>query len=544
MATCPTCRTHYPDDVATCASDGDALVPDDALEPELQPGTLVGEYRVEGKLGAGGFGTVYRAVHPLIGKAAAIKVLSRQFSANPQIVARFVAEARAVNQIRHRNIIDIFSFGGLEDGRQYYVMELLEGMTLDAYLRKCGGRVRPGDALPILTKVARALDAAHAAGIAHRDLKPENIFLVFDEDAGVFPKLLDFGIAKLLGDSVPGMHKTRSGMPMGTPLYMSPEQCRGKNIDHRTDIYSFGVMVHELLAGRPPFDADTAVDLLIKHTAEPPPPLSSVAPDLPAALDGPILRMLEKEPAKRPASVSEAMEALNAAARSAGIELGIAPMQFLPPSSGALATPARAAAAMAETQVADSAPTKPSQLKPTEMAVGASVVEEGKKKGSLRRSPAMIALVALVGIGAIAGALVVMRSSSADTETKLETRPAALVQAPVVPTVAPTAAPTVAPVASTPVVEALSAEVELKVETTPQGASIWRDGKQIGVAPGPIHVPRDQAVKLTFKAPGYAPLDREIPAGTEGTVKVALVKAATATKAGGGHKDLEDPWNQ
>jgi len=539
MATCPTCRTHYPDDVATCASDGDALVPDDALEPELKPGTLVGEYRVEGKLGAGGFGTVYRAVHPLIGKAAAIKVLSGQFSANPQIVARFVAEARAVNQIRHRNIIDIFSFGALEDGRQYYVMELLEGMALDAYLRKCGGRVRPGDALPILSKVARALDAAHAAGIAHRDLKPENIFLVFDEDAGVFPKLLDFGIAKLLGDSVPGMHKTRSGMPMGTPLYMSPEQCRGKNIDHRTDIYSFGVMVHELLAGRPPFDADTAVDLLIKHTAEPPPPLSSVAPDLPAALDNPILRMLEKDPAKRPASLGEAMEALNAAARGAGIELGVAPMHFLPPSSGALATPARSAAAMAETQVADSAPTKPSQLKATELAVGTSVVEEGKK-GGVRRSPAMIALVALVGIGGIAAALVAMRSSSADTETK--PAPKVATEAPA-PSVAPVV-PTVAPVVSAPVVEALSAEVELTVETTPQGATIWRDGKQIGVAPGPIHVPRGQAVKLTFKAPGYAPLDREIPAGTEGTVKVALVKAAATTKAGGGHKDLEDPWGQ
>jgi serine/threonine-protein kinase len=532
MATCPTCRTHYPDDVAICASDGDALVADDALEPELSPGTLVGEYRVEGKLGAGGFGTVYRAVHPVIGKAAAIKVLSRQFSANPQIVTRFIAEARAVNQIRHRNIIDIFSFGALEDGRHYYVMELLEGMPLDAYLKKRGGRIAPAEALPILSKVARALDAAHAAGIAHRDLKPENIYLVFDEDAGVFPKLLDFGIAKLLGDSSPGMHKTRSGMAMGTPLYMSPEQCRGKNVDHRTDIYSFGIMAHELLAGRPPFDADSAVDLLIKQTAEPPPPLSSVAPDLPAALDAPILRMLEKDPSKRPASVGEAMEALNAAARGAGIELGHVPKPSFPPAAGALMglAPGRTAAAMAETQVADAAPTKPSSPHPTDMAVGTSVVEKSRAK----RSPVMVALVALGGLAVIAGALVAMRSSSADTETKPEARVTAQEPAQGVATVAPT----VAPVVSAPVVEAAApAEVALTVETTPKGASIWRDGKQIGTAPGPINLPRGEKVKLTFKAPGYAPLEREIPAGTEGTVKVALSRSPDPPK-GGVHKDL------
>ncbi len=538
MATCPTCRTHYPDDVATCAADGDALVPDDALEPVLAPGTLVGEYRVEGKIGEGGFGTVYRAVHPLIGKTAAIKVLSRQFSANPQIVARFVAEARAVNQIRHRNIIDIFSFGMLEDGRLYYVMELLEGMPLDAYQKKRGGRLAPAEALPILSKVARALDTAHAAGIAHRDLKPENIFLVFDEDAGVFPKLLDFGIAKLLGDSASGVHhKTRSGMAMGTPLYMSPEQCRGKNVDHRTDIYSFGIMVHELLAGRPPFDAESAVDLLIKQTAEPPPPLSSVAPDLPAALDAPILRMLEKDPAKRPASVGAAMEALNVAARSAGVELGAAvSMPSLPPPGGAVAV--RTAQAMAETQVADGAPMKPARPHATEMAVGTSVMEAKPRAG---RSPALFALAAVVGLGAIAGVFVAMRSSSADTETRRE--PKVTVQEPA-PTVAPVV-PTVAPVPSAPVVSATaSGEVELTLETLPKGATIWRDGKQNGVAPGPVRLPRGEAVTLTFKASGYAPLEREIPAGTEGTVKVALVKIAAPTKAGGKQGDLENPWEQ
>src|SRR5688572_1132212 len=141
-------------------------------EPDLEAGAKVGEYVVEEKIGEGGFGTVFRAAHPLIGKQVAIKVLSRRFSADPEMVSRFVAEARAVNQIRHRNIIDIFAFGQLEDGRHYYVMELLDGATLDAHLEQVG-RMGLEEAVPILRSLAKALDAAHAKGIAHRDLKPE-----------------------------------------------------------------------------------------------------------------------------------------------------------------------------------------------------------------------------------------------------------------------------------------------------------------------------------------------------------------------------------
>ncbi|HRI71204.1 MAG TPA: serine/threonine-protein kinase, partial [Polyangium sp.] len=248
MATCPTCLTRYSDDLTTCSADGATLVADGLLPTDLslKTGHVVGEYRIERKIGEGGFGAVYSAVHPVIGKSAAIKVLSPQFSADPVMVSRFISEARAVNQIRNRGIIDIFAFGKLDDGRQYYIMELLEGKTLEEYLRE-RGRLRPAEALPLLRQIGRALDAAHAAGIAHRDMKPENVFLVFDEDGTILPKLLDFGIAKLLGDSQ--QSKTRTGTPMGTPLYMSPEQCRGKQVDHRTDIYSFGVMTHVMLTG-------------------------------------------------------------------------------------------------------------------------------------------------------------------------------------------------------------------------------------------------------------------------------------------------------
>src|ERR1700733_7992462 len=248
MPTCPTCRGTFSEDRSRCPIDDEPLLPDEAFssaDVDLAPGTFVGEYRVESKLGAGGFGTVYRAVHPVIGKPAAIKVLSRQWSSNPQMVSRFIAEARATNQIQSRNIIDIFAFGSLPDGRQYYVMELLKGQPFDQFLAD-RGRLAPETAIPILRDIARALDAAHAHGIIHRDMKPENVFLVFEEDRTVHPKLLDFGIAKLLGEPTSG-HKTRTGTPLGTPIYMSPEQCNGRPVDPRTDVYALGVMTHQVL---------------------------------------------------------------------------------------------------------------------------------------------------------------------------------------------------------------------------------------------------------------------------------------------------------
>ncbi len=283
---------------------------------DLQPGTMVGEYRIERLIGEGSFGKVYAAVHPVIGKSAAIKVLGLEHAAKPQFVSRFVEEARAVNRIRNRNIVDIFAFGQLPDGRHYFVMELLVGETLSALLQR-RGRVPAGEALPILRKVARALDAAHEKGITHRDLKPDNIFLCYDEDGGCFPKLLDFGIAKLIGDSPLG-HRTATGTPMGTPLYMSPEQCRGGDIDYRTDIYAFGVVIHEMLTGKRPFDADNVMEVMMAHMAHTPPAMSTVAPDLPPALDAPVLHMLAKDPQARPSRITAAIDALEQAAGPSG----------------------------------------------------------------------------------------------------------------------------------------------------------------------------------------------------------------------------------
>ncbi len=323
MATCPECLTHYADDVSECPEDGHALLPGDVLaaESDLEVGTRVGEYVIEEKIGAGSFGAVYRAIQPLIAKQVAVKVLSKKYSADPQVVSRFVAEARAVNQIRHKNIIDIFSFGQLPDGRHYHVMELLQGQPLDLHLAAQGGWLPLEEVIPILRGLARALDAAHAAGIAHRDLKPANVFLATDEEGSMLAKLLDFGIAKLLSDEVPRHHTTATGAAVGTPDYMSPEQCQGPDVDHRTDIYSFGVLTYQLLSGRLPHMGKNAVEVMMKQMTVKPLPPSEVGPHVPPALDGPIMAMLAKAPDERPQTCGLAVRGLVAAAIGAGYAL-------------------------------------------------------------------------------------------------------------------------------------------------------------------------------------------------------------------------------
>ena len=305
-------------------------------EDDLLAGTPVGEYTVEHKLGEGAFGKVFKAVHPLIGKEVAIKVLGRKYSSDPQIVSRFVSEARAVNQIAHRNIIDIFSFGQLADGRHYYIMELVQGRPLDVMLWE-RRRLSLPEAMPILRGIARALDAAHAKGIAHRDLKPANVFVCEDGEGNVSPKLLDFGIAKLLSTELQPHHKTRTGAPIGTPYYMSPEQCRADAIDHRTDIYSFGVMTYELLTGTLPFHGQSYVDILFKHLQEAAAPPSAHAAHLTPEIDHAVLRMMAKLPSDRPGSAGEAVRELEGAALTSGLVLPQGVVSQEPPAMAPVA---------------------------------------------------------------------------------------------------------------------------------------------------------------------------------------------------------------
>jgi eukaryotic-like serine/threonine-protein kinase len=249
-------------------------------------------------LGEGGMGEVFIAEHSMLGRRAAVKVLRPEYSHRPEIVARFFNEARAATQISDPGIVQIFDFGQAPDGSAYIVMELLEGETLDR--RMIRQQVLPiPEALRLIRQVATSLATAHSRGIVHRDLKPENIFIVRDPEVagGERTKILDFGIAKLFGDQ--GV-KTQTSAVMGTPTYMSPEQCRGSGqVDHRADIYSLGCVLYLLVTGRFVFEAEGSGDLIAMHLRESPQPPSTKANWIPAALDRLILRCLAKNPAER-----------------------------------------------------------------------------------------------------------------------------------------------------------------------------------------------------------------------------------------------------
>jgi serine/threonine protein kinase len=265
------------------------------MPAELPPGTLLGDWRVEAKIGEGGMGTVYAASHDLIGKRAALKVIRAEHCTDPGAAARLLQEARVVNQISHKNIVDIFYAGELADGRPYLVMELLSGKTLADRLTE--GRLPSIEAIDVLLQVCNALGAAHSHGVIHRDLKPDNIVLA-ETHGGTVVKLLDWGIAKL---TVPdAASATGCGTLIGTPRYIAPEQARGKRVGEKTDIYSLGAIAYELFLESPPFTADNVADLLAAHLREPVVPPREVWPDIPEELDRLLLAMLAKEPVERP----------------------------------------------------------------------------------------------------------------------------------------------------------------------------------------------------------------------------------------------------
>jgi serine/threonine-protein kinase len=276
-------------------------------DEDLPAGSQAGEYVIERKIGEGGMGAVYGARHPVIGKRAAIKVIKRELSASAEGVDRFVREAQAVNQIGHPNIVDVFGFGTLPDGRSFFVMEWLEGESLRDRMQR---PLAFGQALEVLDSIATALQAAHEAGVVHRDLKPDNVYLArLKGSPAPRVKLLDFGLAKLSGVSEGAMNHTRTGVVMGTPLYLSPEQAKGAKVDTATDIYSLGTMAYEMGAGVVPFIAESAVEIMAMHISARAEPLTQRAPWVPPMFEQLVFRMLEKDPRNRPA-IAEVVQQL------------------------------------------------------------------------------------------------------------------------------------------------------------------------------------------------------------------------------------------
>ncbi|MGN6105309.1 MAG: serine/threonine-protein kinase [Kofleriaceae bacterium] len=273
-------------------------------------GTRIGSYVVERELGSGGAGTVYACRHTMIDREVAVKVLHDEHVRDPDQVARFFQEAKAAADIGHPNIIVIIDYGTLEvsgSERTYVMMESLEGESLDKRLRR--GGLSGDDIIHIFSQIASALVACHGKGIIHRDLKPSNIFLCRRSFDPLFVKVLDFGTAKLTAPA-PGMRRTQYGVVIGTPAYMSPEQCEGKGaIDHRTDIYSLGAMLYEMLTGSLPFEGSIG-EILMAHMTRTPAPPRQRNPAIPPEWEALCLRMMEKAREARFQSVTELARAL------------------------------------------------------------------------------------------------------------------------------------------------------------------------------------------------------------------------------------------
>jgi serine/threonine-protein kinase len=376
----------------------------------LQAGRAFGNYRIVRLLGEGGFGEVYLAENPLLERRVAVKVLHTGLAKDPELVRRFLNEARAASAIRHRNIIEVFDAGLTPEGAPYILMEFLEGISLQKCLAD-KGRLSVTRVLYIARQAGSALGAAHAAGIVHRDLKPENLFLVPDATmpGAERVKILDFGIAKIRrSGSAGGTLRTQSGLIMGSPAYMSPEQCKDSaDVDFRSDIYSLGVILYEALSGKTPFAAATGTEMLVMHLTATPAPLGLT--DVPAHVNTAVLRALAKERAERFDSVASFVRAL--LGERVGAETAAAGPSKAGTSAPATGQPASDAGRAA------AAPSLTTFSRATGEVELSAVDEPAPALARTRRWP----LVALGGLGAAGLALVLLLRPSHDPTPRAAT---------------------------------------------------------------------------------------------------------------------------
>jgi len=467
-------------------------------------GETFGNYRVTELIGEGGMGVVYLAEHPGIGRRAAVKILRPGLTDNPELARRFFNEARAANAIRHPGIVEVFDCGTLPSGTSYIVMELLEGESLASRLRE-KGPMAVEDARRIAAQTASALAAAHAAGIVHRDLKPDNLFLVPDDRdaAQEMVKVLDFGIAKLgqQGSNVNSV-KTRTGSVMGTPAYMSPEQCRGtREIDHRTDIYALGVILFEMLCGRAPFVSEGFGEMVHMHISQPPPPPRTINPAIPEDLERLILWCLAKEPDERMQTMGDVHAALTG-------------------------RPTPAARPTAKTaRPPTTTPPVPTTF--TQAGTGAIATDvTGKSRG--RKASAIV-----LGALAIGGVALWLTRGSWQSRPPQTVTVAPAPARPIAPT---TAAPSAGPVKA-------ASKVTAAIVSEPPGARVVRekDGAVIGMTPFRETWPSgDGVTRLRLELDGYRTETVAVPLDRGVDLSFALRKVAVPADSHK-HKDPKRP---
>jgi hypothetical protein len=305
VKTCPVCGKEYPDTTKFCPVDGSTLR---AKSPtaDLVGQVVADRYAIIRKLGEGGMGAVYLGEHVKMGRKSAIKVMNPGMSADPDAISRFNREAANASRISHPNVCQIYDFGETMEGVIYLAMEFIEGASLTDIIER-EGALPPPRAARILRQAADALAAAHDLGIVHRDLKPDNIMIVQGKDGSDVVKVVDFGIAKAVAGDEAGQKVTKTGLVVGTPEYMSPEQLAGDKLDGRSDIYSLGLVFYRMLTGVLPFQADSAQEMMIKRLTDAPMPLASARPDIayPPELQGVLDKALARSPADRYANAAQ-----------------------------------------------------------------------------------------------------------------------------------------------------------------------------------------------------------------------------------------------
>ncbi len=460
---------------------------------------LGGKYRLHRLLGEGGMGAVYAAENLNTGRRVAIKTLRGEWTEHPEVVKRFLREARATTTIAHPNVVEVLDLDVDRDLRTpYIVQEFLEGRTLEAHLAaQPGERLPAAEALAILVPVMGALVTAHARGIVHRDLKPANLFLARGRGGVVVPKVIDFGIAKNVDSNAAVTSQTQAGTAIGTPAYMSPEQVAGlADIDAQTDVWSLGVVLYETLSGRLPYDADNVNVLMGKILYEAPVLLEDVASDVPADLVAVVARALCRDRAQRFRSVADLLAAVLASPSCpAALASSDALHGALPPAFDAAAD-SHDPDSVATQPRASATPAAPASNVPgdTLVTVARSVDEPSPSPGRGRFgglgavAVAVVALVAVAGVLSLRGAAPTRgapRAAAASASPVVAPRPAteppptaavapsvmvapAVVEAPVVPLAAPHAAPHAAPIAARPVARpALRPVVSRPLRTTP-----------------------------------------------------------------------------
>jgi len=474
-------------------------------------GQTIGNHRVLSLIGQGGMGAVYLAEHAVLGRQAAIKVLLPELSHNPDLVQRFFVEARATAQLRHPAFVEVFDSGTLPDGSAYLVMEFLAGETLGECLAR-RQKLPVAEAVSVAREIATGVGHAHQHGIVHRDLKPDNVFLA-EAAPGRPPriKVLDFGIAKLTASASGSGSRTRTGVILGTPLFMAPEQCRGAGsvaLDQRVDIYALGCILHLMLGGEPPFPLEGFGEIIAAHLSTPPPPLRTLDPTVPPAVEALVLRMLSKRPEDRPSTMAAVVSALD------GLPAAPAATMVLPDSGPRLP----------RTEKLPTAPAgRPSTGGLSTFAGAASMIEEPALDNVPRHRGRWI------GGGAVALAVaiaVAVWAGSGSRRAPVERRAAA---PPVEVTPRPAPQPPPPPAPKPP---SEPATVTLSIDSTPAGAEVLdSDGTVLGNTPFQGRFPAGNGTaRLALQKEGFRARKLTLSLARDQSLSVALEKRTAAPR--------------